>query len=629
MTERKGSIKANTQDILPIIKKWLYSEHDIFLRELISNASDAITKRKTLAATQNLDLPEGQITIHVDSEQQTIRVVDNGLGMTEEEVEKYIAQIAYSGAQEFVDKMKSAGAERQEEIIGKFGLGFYSAFMVAKRVVIDTKSFQPGSVAVQWESDGGMEYTFRPSHREEVGTTITLHLNEESEESKDFLEDYKVKQLIHKYCDFMPYPIYFEGKKAEKTENEAVVENKPLNETSPLWKMDSSKVTEEQYKEFFHRLFPMESDPLFWIHLKVDHPFDLKGILYFPKFNPTKPVQENNIRLFAKQVFVSDNVKSIVPEFLSLLKGAIDSPDIPLNVSRSSLQGDPNVKKISNYIIRKVAEALKKLFQNERERYQKVWNDISLFVKYGIISDEKFDEMMREMVLFTLSNGELKSFKEIQESIPSEYSEKLKNKVIYYEKGKTDLSLVKKLEAEKIPCVEFDSYIDPHFVQHCEFKKTGDQEVQFKLIDNEIENIFTMPAATEEDMKVKDLFNAEEADQFEVEIKNYGTSFTPAYFKIDEQMKRLQHLTRSYGQGGENAFPIKKTLVVNPANPLIQNALKIWEQGEKKELANRICRHVVELANFSSGNTNEKEEKEKFVTQTEQLLTELTNCLLA
>ena len=374
MTSRKGTISVNTNDIFPIIKKWLYSEHDIFLRELVANSTDAITKRATLARVANQEIPTGKITVTVNKTAKTITLEDNGIGMTEAEVEKYIAQLAFSGAEEFVKKMKDQCSTPNSDIIGKFGLGFYSAFMVSTRVEVETLSMNEGATPAKWICEGETDYSFEESARSDIGTKITLHINAESEE---FLNAWKVSTTLKKFCDFMPYEIMVLDSEAKDEHGNPGL----VNDTLPLWKKDPNSLTDTDYKEFYKKLFPMDPEPLFWIHLKVDHPFTLEGVLFFPKLNPNKPFNESNIRLYNKQVFVSNNVKDIVPEFLSLLKGCIDSSDIPLNVSRSSLQGDPNIKKISNYVIKKVAESLKKLFNNDRARYVAIWEDISLFIK--------------------------------------------------------------------------------------------------------------------------------------------------------------------------------------------------------------------------------------------------------
>ncbi|MFA5583728.1 MAG: molecular chaperone HtpG [Bacteriovoracaceae bacterium] len=625
MSTRKGTISVKTNDIFPIIKKWLYSEHDIFVRELVSNACDAITKRATIARGQGHDTPEPQVNVLLNKNNNTIVIEDNGLGMSEEEIEKYIAQLAFSGAEEFVQKMKAFGDNTsKDEIIGKFGLGFYSAFMVASKVEVESLSMLPGAKAAKWICEGDTDYEFSESNKEDVGTRITLHINEES---KEFLDKWKLKETLSRYCDFMPYPIFLIDQE-DKEENK-----EQINDTTPLWRKDPTTLKDEDYKEFYRKLFPYDQEPLFWLHLNVDHPFTLQGILYFPKLNPGKPLQENGIKLYSKQVFVSDNVKNVIPDFLGLLKGAIDSVDIPLNVSRSALQGDPNIKKISNYIIKKVSESLKKLFNNDRERFNTVWDDISLFVKYGCIQDNKFDEVMRNYVLYRNSENKLVTFEEYQASIPESYKEKMKEKYIYFEKFGSDESLRKQLLAEGIHTLETDDYIDPHFMQHIEMHKTGDVSYKFVSVDSEIENLLSEENASADDMKIKDFFKqvliGEDKDKeanLEIDVKSLKNSSSTAYFKVDENMKRFQQMTRSMGQNNF-PMPIKKTLVVNPKNALIQNAMKIWDKGEKKELAEKIAHHVQDLATLSGQGLDAKE-KESFVDRSQNLIQELSNYVL-
>ena len=617
MTTRKGSISVKTNDIFPIIKKWLYSEHDIFIRELVSNASDAITKRSTLARSQGHETPDGTVKIEVNKENRTITIEDNGIGMTESEVEKYIAQLAFSGAEEFVKKMKDMGnTTSKDEIIGKFGLGFYSAFMVAEKVEVESLSMAPGAVPTKWTCLGDTDYEFSQSTKSEVGTKITLNIGTDGEE---FLDNWKLRETLNRYCDFMPYPISL---------GEEII-----NETIPIWKKDPTTLKDEDYTNFYRKMFPTEPEPLFWLHLNVDHPFTLQGVLFFPKLNQNKPMQENGIKLYSKQVFVSDNVKNVVPDFLGLLKGAIDSVDIPLNVSRSSLQGDPNIKKISNYIIKKVSDSLKKLFNSDRERYEKAWEDIGLFVKYGCMQDEKFDETMRKLVLFKNSDSKLVTLEEYQSAIPESYKEKLKDKYVYFEKNLSDESLRKQLLADGIHVLETDQYIDPHFMQHSEMKKIGDQSFKFAAIDSEIENLLDAGDTTAQDIKVKDFFksvlvgdNKEIEAKLDVEVKNFKNASASAYFKVDENMKRFQQMTKSMGN---NAFsmPLKKTLILNPKNVLIQNAFKIWEKGEKKDLAEKICHHVQDLATLSSEGLT-SEDKEKFVNRSQQLVQELSQYIV-
>jgi molecular chaperone HtpG len=641
MSNKKGSIKVQTTDIFPIIKKWLYSEHDIFLRELISNASDAITKRATLARTQNLELPEGEIKVEIDKENKTIKIIDNGLGMTEAEVEKYIAQLAFSGAEEFVQKMNEIkDADSKDEIIGKFGLGFYSSFMVADKVVIDSLSYQEGAQPTQWTCSGDTEYEFSDSKKSDVGTTITLYINEEA---KDFLETYKTRSTLTQYCDFMPYPIelidlnqrtktFEENLKAEKEEDKKPIEVDIINETTPLWKKDPSGIKDEEYIEFFQKLFPMEQPPLFWIHLNIDHPFTLQGILYFPKLNPNKPNNESNIRLYSKQVFVSDNVKNIIPEFLSLLKGTIDSTDIPLNVSRSALQGDPNIKKISNYIVKKVADTLKKRFTQDREKFEESWEDIGLFVKYGVVSEPKFDELMRKHLIFKTFDGKYTTLEEYRNSIPEEFNEKLKDKVLYFEKAQSDESLSKQLQEKGINTIETDNYIDPHLMQHVEFQKQGDNEFKFCSVDTEFENLITSESTDPEDIKIKELFEGilkELKDEMtSIELKKLKDSSSMAYYKVDQQTRRFQQMTKTMGQNAFNA-PMKKTLVVNPGHPLIQNAFKLSQSADKKDLAGKILTHVKDLASFSCNSLQENQQnKEDFIKRSQDILKELSQLAL-
>jgi molecular chaperone HtpG len=625
MNTRKGSISVKTNDIFPIIKKWLYSEHDIFIRELVSNACDAITKRATIARSQGYEIPEGKVKVEVDKANKTITISDNGIGMTDSEVEKYIAQLAFSGAEEFVQKMKDMGnTSAKDEIIGKFGLGFYSAFMVAEKVEVESLSMTPGSIATKWTCLGDTDYEFSDSTKSEAGTTIKLYISGDSE---DFLDSWKLKETLSHYCDFMPYPVGL----LDLSQTEATEEI--INETAPIWKKDPTTLTDEDYKEFYRKKFPMDQEPLFWLHLNVDHPFTLQGVLFFPKLNANKPVQENGIKLYCKQVFVSDSVKNVVPDFLGLLKGAIDSTDIPLNVSRSALQGDPNIKKISNYIIKKVAESLKKLFNTDRERYEKAWEDIGLFVKYGCMQDTKFDEIMRKFVLFKNSESQLVTLEEYQTSIPETYKEKLKEKYVYFEKNQSDESLRKQLLSEGIHVIETDQYIDPHFMQHAEMSKQGEQSFKFSAIDSEIENILEATTTTADDIKVKEFFkhvlvgeNKDLEAKLDVDVKNLKNASSSAYFKVDENMKRFHQMTKSMGNSAFS-MPIKKTLIINPSNTLIKNALKIWEKGEKKELAEKICYHVQDLASLSSEGLS-SEDKEKFVSRSQALVQELSQYIV-
>jgi len=631
MTTRTGNISVKTSDIFPIIKKWLYSEHDIFLRELVANSTDAITKRATLGRTRNEIIPPGEISVSVNKGEKTITISDNGIGMTEAEVEKYIAQLAFSGAEEFVKKIEKAG-EKEEEIIGKFGLGFYSSFMVASKVEVDTLSMEEGAKPAKWTCEGETDYTFSDSDKKEVGTTITLHVNKDGEE---FIDSWKITNTLQKFCDYMPYQIKVEDAENKTRENDKgeiePIEPTLINETKPLWKRDPKEIKDDEYIAFFKKMFPMEQDPLFWVHLKIDHPFTLEGILYFPKINTNKPFNESNIKLYSKQVFVSDNVKNIIPDFLSLLKGVIDSTDIPLNVSRSSLQGDPNIRKISNYIVKKVGDALKDLFKKDRKRFEDIWADIGLFVKYGCISEAKFDETLRSMVIFKNSEDKYNTLEEYGESIPKDYKEKMKDLVLYFEDGVSDHSLKNHLFQKRIGVIHTDGHIDPHFMQHVETHKKGEKSYRFSSVDSEIGNILESENMGEEDMKVKDLFSKvlftgeKEEEKTEVVLEKLKDSTSPAYYKVDEQMRRFSKMAES--MGGSEKFPVKKTLVINPANPLIQNALKIHEKGQHEKLVDKLCHHVEDLAHISSSGLS-SEERNAFVKRSQELLNELTTLAL-
>lgn len=641
MSSRKGNIQVNTTDIFPIIKKWLYSEHDIFVRELVSNGCDAITKRASIARTTGAEIEDGKVDVIVNKEAKTITFRDNGLGMTEADVEKYIAQLAFSGAEEFVQKMKDSG-EEGSDIIGKFGLGFYSAFMVADKVEINSLSMEEGAKATKWTCAGDTDYEFSDSDKETIGTEITLYINEES---KDFLDAWKTRETLTNYCDFLPYPVQLidqneveriaaENATAEKEEDKKPIPTDIINETTPLWKKDPSTLKDEDYINFYKKMYPMDGEPLFWLHLNVDHPFTLQGVLFFPKLNPNRPTNDSNIKLYCKQVFVSDNVKNVIPEFLSLLKGAIDSTDIPLNVSRSALQGDPNIKKISNYIVKKVAESLKKLHKSDREKYENVWPDIGLFVKYGVISDPKFDDLMRERVLFKNSDNKFVTLPEYTESAPEKYAEKMKGKIIYFEEHASDDSIRVQLKTEGIQALTTDAYIDPHFSQHIEVQKKGDIEYKWQLVDNAIEELLETENTSDEDVKIQELFqetlvgkkDENNPSQMQIEIKNFKNSATAAYFKIDEGMKRFAQMTKSMGQANFD-MPTKKTLVLNPSHSLVKNAFKLSEKEDKKELAGKLCHHIQDLAAISGEGLNDTDRK-AFVSRSQELMSELSNLAL-
>lgn len=649
MTLKNGELSVNTSDLLPIIKKWLYSEHDIFLRELVSNSCDAITKRATMARIQNLDMPEGKVNIMVSPDQKTVTICDNGIGMTEEEVQKYITTLAFSGAKDFAQKLKDEGVESGNEIIGKFGLGFYSAFMVSDKIEIQTLSQTKGATPVFWTSNGETEYQIGEGERKEVGTTITLFI---SEDSKNFLKEYELDKVLRTYCSYMPYSVFlFDTKRKkdnEETREKEISENKKeeeltplytetqINNPSPIWNKPPNELKDEDYKAFFREKYPYEAEPLFWIHLNVDHPFNLKGLLYFPKFNPTKPAQENNIELYSKQVFVSNNVKNVIPEFLSLLKGVIDSPDIPLNVSRSALQGDPRISKISNYILKKVAESLKKLFKADRQRYEAIWGDIGIFVKYGMIQNTKFDEYMRPYLIFESLEATKITLSEYSEKIPENYKDKLKGKVVYFNKKDSDVSLKAKFTEEKVPFIETDDKLDSHLLQHLEVKEHKDftEKVKFSSIDEEFENIFDSVKAEPAWEKIKELFNKYIGDskdekkpgKLNVEVKDFGPTTGPGYLKVDSQMKRFKEMSKMMGQSDFD-MPMEKTLILNASNNLVQSILKLSNSKENETVVDHLCHHVHDLALLSSEGLEDKN-KEVFIHRSESILSKLTEMVL-
>ena len=512
---KEGSLSINSENIFPIIKKWLYSDHDIFFRELVSNGCDAVTKLKKLDMIGEYTIPEGKelcVKVTADAETKTITFTDNGIGMDANEIDQYINQIAFSGARDFLDKYKDK--TNDDQIIGHFGLGFYSAFMVADRVTIDSLSYKEGAKAVHWESDEGTSFEMTDSAKTEIGTTITLYLNEDSYE---FCNEYRAKEILDKYCSFMPIPIYFEAiktaeeqarideaeKKAKEEEEKRKTEEaakkaadgeaveaeteaepaekapeapKPINETTPLWAKHPNECTDEEYKEFYHRVFHDYKEPLFWIHLNMDYPFNLKGILYFPKINTEYDSIEGTIKLYNNQVFVADNIKEVIPEFLMLLKGVIDCPDLPLNVSRSALQNDGFVKKISDYITKKVADRLTGMCKTKREDYEKFWDDINPFIKFGVLKDEKFAEKMNDYIIFKDLNGKYLTLPDILK----ENEEKHKNQVFYVTDEKEQSQYIEMFKKEGINAVLLKHNIDSPFITRLEQKNP---DVKFVRID--------------------------------------------------------------------------------------------------------------------------------------------------
>ena len=482
MTNQKGSISIHTENIFPIIKKWLYSDKDIFIRELISNGCDAVNKYKKLIslgeAKGNAD-ENYKIKVSIDKENSALIFEDNGIGMTAEEVEKYINQVAFSGAEDFFNTYKDKMNE-ENDIIGHFGLGFYSSFMVSKKVQIDTLSYKENATPVRWVSEDGLEFELTQSdNRETRGTTITLFL---ADDSKEFLEEYTVRNIIDKYCSFLPVDIYLETIKTEETKEDEVVDTTPINDTNPLWLKAPKDCTDEEYKEFYRKVFKTFDEPLFWIHLNVDYPFNLKGILYFPKLKNEFELIEGKVKLYNNQVFVADNIKEVIPEFLLLLKGVIDCPDLPLNVSRSFLQNDRDVSKISKHIVKKVADKLKSLYKNERENYEKFWDDIQVFIKFGCLKDESFYDKVKDSILFKTINSQYITLNDYLENC----KEKHENKVFYVSNEEQQSQYIKLFKDYGLDAVILDSTIDNHFISMIEFKNQG---VHFNRIDADLSDI--------------------------------------------------------------------------------------------------------------------------------------------
>jgi molecular chaperone HtpG len=609
--QEKGTISIHTENIFPIIKKFLYSDHEIFLRELVSNAVDATQKIKRLATLGQYAGELGDLTVEVsfDEKKKTITISDKGLGMTAEEIKKYINQIAFSGATEFVEKFKDA--KDANEIIGKFGLGFYSAFMVAKNVEIHTLSYQEGSQPAIWTCDGSTEFEIKKGKKKTRGTDIILHVNEDSVE---FLDKWKLQGILDKYCKFLPIPIKF-GTKSESIEDgvddkgekkwKSVEVDNILNTTAPIWTKSPSDLQDEDYLAFYKSLYPMGEDPLFWIHLNVDYPFNLTGVLYFPKVKNDFEMQRNKIKLFSRQVFITDEVKDIVPEFLMLLHGVIDSPDIPLNVSRSFLQADGNVKKINNYITKKVADKLSELFKKDRKVYEEKWNDIGLFVKYGMISEEKFYEKGKEFTLLKNTKEEYYTLDEYREKVLPTQTDKSEQLVYLYS---TDLkkqdSFIDSALKKEYDVLVLDSPIDNHFIQHIESKlektqlKRVDSDVVEKLIqkDSTYANLLT----EDQSKSVKELFEKAIANKtYTVDIEGLSPEEMPVTITMEEWMRRMKEMAQT--GGGPMSFygslPDSYKVAINGNHPLVDKILK----AENEESQVTLAKQAFDLALLSQG----------------------------
>jgi molecular chaperone HtpG len=585
----KGAISVQTENIFPIIKKFLYSDHEIFLRELISNAVDATSKLKTLSAKGELKTEMGDTTIDVilDKENKTITISDRGIGMTEKEVEKYLNQVAFSSAEDFLKKYKD-----DANIIGHFGLGFYSSFMVAHKVEVITKSYKRAS-AVKWTCEGDPEYTLEKNERKERGTDVILHLDEDSTE---FLEKDRIQSLLTKYCKFLPVEIRFgkkteyewEGEGDDRKSIEKEVDN-VINNTSPLWKKRPNNLKEDDYTAFYRELYPMSQPPMFWIHLNIDYPFNLTGILYFPKLSNSLEVQKNKIQLYSNQVYVTDDVKEIVPEFLTLLHGVIDSPDIPLNVSRSYLQSDTNVKKITNYITKKVADKLNSLFKKDREKYEERWQDIGVFVKYGMISEEKFYEKATNFALLKSVENKFFTLEEYKDKVKGNQTDK-HNKIIYLYTNHPEEqhAYVKSAQGYGYDVLVFDHIIDNHFLQALEHK-LGD--VTFVRVDSDTpDNLVQKEEKREsvlsekEQEKVKDIFTKAlgELKGGQIELKPLNPEDHPVLITKPEFMRRMKEMQALQGMSMD-MFPDSHNVVVNTNHPLVADKLVKMKSQEKKE----------------------------------------------
>ena len=666
--KKKGSLSINSDNIFPIIKKWLYSDHDIFIRELISNACDAVTKLRKLALIGEYEEPEDtryRIDVIASPTDKTLTFIDNGIGMTAEEVHEYINQIAFSGASDFLEKYKDKATD--DQIIGHFGLGFYSAFMVADKVTINTLSYQADAEPVFWECDGGTEYTMSTGDRDVHGTEITLYLNEDCYE---FANEYRVKEVLEKYCSFMPEEIYFTNADAAKEEAEDVIDSEvsepeeakedkaadskeetadseegndetetdedgndgigeeakepkeqPINDTHPLWTKHPNDCTEEEYKEFYRKVFLDFKEPLFWIHLNMDYPFNLKGILYFPKFNSEYDTLEGTIKLYNNQVFIADNIKEVIPEFLLLLKGVIDCPDLPLNVSRSALQNDGFVKKISDYITKKVADKLSGMFKTEREAYESYWEDLSPFIKFGCLKDSKFDEKMKDYILYRNLEGKYLTLSDYLEAGKDKYE----NTVFYTDDEKVQSQYINMFKEQGIDAVVLTHNIDTPFITHQEQKNEG---VKFTRIDSDITNTFKEDIPEEElkdtTDKLTEIFKkALDNDKLTVKVEKLKNAAISSMITLPEETRRMQDMMKMYNMMGAMDSSMfgdgGQTLVLNANNNLVQYILNNPE-GENTAM---VCKQLYDLALLAHAPL-EAEAMTKFIARSNEILSFMT-----
>lgn len=619
MTSQQGNISIHAQNIMPIIKRWLYSDKDIFIREMVSNGCDAITKQKMLSPGVEEDW---RVTVTLDAEKGELTFSDNGIGMTAEEVEKYINQVAFSGAEEF---LKNYEGDEKGGIIGHFGLGFYSAFMVADRVTIETLSGTEGASPVRWTSEDGMAFTMEDGSRTQRGTDVILHI---SEEEKEFLEEYRVREVLKRYCGFMATPVYFDVVKKEEParegqEGEKAAENKEpkgpelINDTPALWLKAPKDCTDEEYKKFYRDVFHTFDDPLFYVHLNVDYPFNLKGILYFPKLTNDFGTREGEIKLFSGQVFVADNIKEVIPEFLMLLKGVIDCPDLPLNVSRSFLQNDGYVKKLSAYITRKVADKLTGLFNSERDNYQKYWDDIHPFVKYGCMRDAKFFDQVKDTLLYKTTKGE---YLTLQEYLSKNEGKLGGKKVIYTNDPTRQSASVAMYDAEGIDVVVMDALIDLNFLSFMEYS-SGVEGLTFARVDADSQTFQKemtedeKKQSEEDEKKLADvLHKATGKEDLTVKLASLKDESLPAMLTQEEQGRRFSEMSRIYGQ--DFKLPETHTLVLNAANPVVKSLISGEADEETRGL---IAAQLYDLARMST-RPLEKEEVTAFLSRSNKLL---------
>lgn len=613
MSTQKGSLSINSENIFPIIKKWLYSDHDIFYRELVSNGCDAITKLKKLDIMGEYSIPEDtefKIEVRVNQELKTITITDNGIGMTADEVKEYINQIAFSGAAAFLEQYKDKTNE--DQIIGHFGLGFYSAFMVANKVTIDTLSYKEGSKPVHWECDGGTEFEMGEGEKTTVGTEIVLYLNEDSYE---FSNEYRAREVLTKYCSFMPVDIFLINENAKPEEKDSAVEATdstedsgespeeekevkpvPINDKNPLWNKHPNDCTDDEYKDFYRKVFHDYKEPLFWIHLNMDYPFNLKGILYFPKLNNEYDTLEGTIKLYNNQVFIADNIKEVIPEFLLLLKGVIDCPDLPLNVSRSALQNDGFVKKISDYITKKVADKLSGMFKTDKENYEKYWDDINPFIKFGCLKDEKFAEKMNDFIIFKDLSGKYLTLSECLE----ENKERHENTIFYVTNETEQSQYINMFKEENINAVILNHNIDAPFITHLEQKNEG---VKFVRIDADLSSVFKEEVSEDElkdiSEKLTDLFKKElKNDKLEIKVDKLKNEHISSMITVNEESRRMQDMMKAYGMTGMDPSmfgPTGETLILNANNTLVKYLL----EHPDSDKADILCNQLYDLALIS------------------------------